>query len=61
MDKDMKEMVRHTLLPGDKDDCYEPKLTRAKIRYRFVEIWNVPIGMITICVANTNFSAYSFV
>lgn len=33
MDKDMKEMVRHTLHPGDKDNCYEPKLTRAKVRY----------------------------
>lgn len=33
MDEDMKEMVRQTLHPGDRADCYEPKLTRAKVRY----------------------------
>lgn len=31
-DEDIKEMVRKTLHPGDSSKCYEPKLTRAKVR-----------------------------
>ncbi|XP_065210165.1 GON-4-like protein [Planococcus citri] len=32
MDEDIKEMVRRTILRGDSESPYEPKLTRAKIR-----------------------------
>jgi len=36
VDEDIKEMVRQTLHPGDRADCYEPKLTRAKVRYVWI-------------------------
>ncbi|KAK7586010.1 hypothetical protein V9T40_003886 [Parthenolecanium corni] len=50
MDEDMKEMVRQTLHPGDRADCYEPKLTRAKVRKLLEEkpdlkipiLWPIP-------------------